>query len=164
MVRGCRALEALYLTLTSWFHERSVKSISEDLEDEPARGLHLLAAQLVKMPGQQVVLFIDQFEELFTLTVDEAERQQFIDVLVTAMTEPQGAVIVLLTLRADFYDRPMAYPTLHPLIETHQKAVLPMAMVDLRAVIKGPAALPGVEICFAWILVGDILFELIGQV
>ena len=164
MVPGTRALEALALTFTSCFPERSVKSIREDLEDESARGLHLLAAQLVKTLGQQVVLFIDQFEELFTLTVDEAERQQFIDVLVTAMTEPQGAVTVLLTLRADFYDRPMAYPTLHQLIETHQKAVLPMAMVDLRAVIKGPAALPDVQLSFDGNLVGDLLFEMQGQV
>jgi WD40 repeat protein/serine/threonine protein kinase len=164
VVPGTRALEALALTFTSCFPERSVKSIREDLEDESARGLHLLAAQLVKTLGPQVVLFIDQFEELFTLTVDEAERKQFIDVLVTAMTEQQGAVIVLLTLRADFYDRPMAYPTLHQLIETHQKAVLPMAMVDLRAVIKGPAALPDVQLSFDGNLVGDLLFEMQGQV
>jgi WD40 repeat protein/serine/threonine protein kinase len=164
VVPGSRALEALALTFTSCLPERSVKSIREDLEDESARGLHLLAAQLVKAPGKQVVLFIDQFEELFTLTADEAERQQFIDVLVTAMTEPQGALIALLTLRADFYERPMAYPTLHRLIETHQKAVLPMSMVDLRAVIKGPAALPDVQLSFEGNLVGDLLFEMQGQV
>src|SRR5947208_4800947 len=164
MVPGTRALEALALTFTSCLPERSVKSIREDLEDESARGLHLLAAQLVQTPGQQVVLFVDQFEELFTLTVDEAERQQFIDLLVTAMTEPQGAVIVLLTLRADFYDRPMTYPSLHKLIESHQKAVLPMTMVDLRTVIKGPAALPDVQLSFEGNLVGDLLFEIQGQV
>jgi serine/threonine protein kinase len=164
MMPGPRALEALALTFTSCFPERSVKSIREDLEDESARGLHLLAAQLVKTPGQQVVLFVDQFEELFTLTVDEGERQHFIDLLVTAMTEPQGAVIVLLTLRADFYDRPMAYPAFYQLIETHQKAVLPMTMVDLRAVIKGPAALPDVQLSFEGNLVGDLLFEIQGQV
>jgi serine/threonine protein kinase len=160
---GTHALEALALTFTSCFPERSLKSIREDLEDESARGLHLLAAQLVKTPGQRVVLFIDQFEELFTLTVDEEERQQFINVLVMAMTEPQGAVIVLLTLRADFYDRPMAYPALHQLIETHQKAVLPMAMEDLRSVIKGPAALPDVQLSFEGNLVGDLLFDMQGQ-
>jgi serine/threonine protein kinase len=163
MVPGTHALEALALTFTSWLPERSVKSIREDLEDESARGLHRLSAQLVQRTEQQVVLFIDQFEELFTLTGDEAERQQFIDVLVTAMTEPYGAVIVLLTLRADFYDRPMAYPTLHQLIETHQKAVLPMTMADLRAVIKGPAALPDVRLSFEGNLVGDLLFEMQGQ-
>jgi serine/threonine protein kinase len=163
MMPSTHALEALALTFTSCFPERSVKSIREDLEDESARGLHLLAAQLVKTPGQRVVLFIDQFEELFTLTVDEEERQQFINVLVTAMTEPQGAVIVLLTLRADFYDRPMAYPALHQLLETHQKSVLPMDMVDLRAVIKGPAALPDVQLSFDGNLVGDLLYEMQGQ-
>jgi hypothetical protein len=164
MVPGTHPLEALALTFTSWFPERSVKSIREDLEDESARGLHRLSAQLVQTPGQQVVLFIDQCEELFTLTVNKAERQQLIDMLVVAVTEAQGAVIVLLTLRADFYDRPMAYPALYQLIETHQQAVLPMAMADLRAVIKGPAALPDVQLSFEGNLVGDLLFELQGQV
>jgi serine/threonine protein kinase len=164
MLPGVQALEALALTFTPYLPERSVKSIREDLEDESARGLHRLSVQLVKTPGQQVVLVIDQFEELFTLTGDEVERQQFIDVLVTAMTEPHGAVVVLLTLRADFYDRPMAYPALHQLIETHQKAVLPMAMEDLRAVIKGPAVLPDVQLSFEGNLVGDLLFEMQGHV
>jgi WD40 repeat protein/serine/threonine protein kinase len=163
-VPGAHPLEALALAFAPYFPERSLKSIREDLEDESARGLHLLAAQLVKTPGQYVALFIDQFEELFTFMVDEAERQQFIDILVTAMTEPLGSVIILLTLRADFYDRPMTYPALHQLIETNQKAVLPMAMADLRAVIKGPAALPDVQLSFEGSLVGDLLFEMQGQV
>ena len=163
VVPGAHALEALALTFTSCFPERSLKSIREDLEDESARGLHLLAEQLAQKQGQRLVLFIDQFEELFTLTAEEAERQQFIDVLVAAITEPHGAVIVLLTLRADFYDRPMAYPTLYQMIESHQKAVLPMTLANLRAVIKGPAALPDVQLTFEGNLVGDLLFEMQGQ-
>ena len=85
-------MEALSLTLASCFPERSLKAIREDLQDELARGLHLLAAQFVKAPGQKVILLIDQFEELFTQTTDEEERGHFIDLLVNAMTEPQGAV------------------------------------------------------------------------
>jgi hypothetical protein len=87
-----------------------LKSIREDLEDVSARGLHLLATRLVQAPGQRIVLLLDQFEELFTLAISEQERQHFINLLVTAMTEPNGFVIVLLTLRADCYDRPLAYP------------------------------------------------------
>jgi serine/threonine protein kinase len=164
VVPGAHPLEALALTLALRLSGGSVKSILEDLEDESARGLHLLATRLVRAPGQQVVLFIDQFEELFTLTTSEEERSHFIDLLVTAMTEPRGPLCVLLTLRADFYDRPIAYPALHQLIETHQKTVLPMTLADLRAVIKGPAALPDVQLIFEGSLVGDLLFEVGGQV
>jgi hypothetical protein len=83
---------------------------------------------------------------------------------VTAITEPHGPVIVLLTLRADFYDRPMRYPLLHQLMQAHQTSVLPMAIRDLREVIEKPAALPDVRLTFEGNLVGDLLFEVQEQV
>src|SRR3989442_4700394 len=105
----------------------------------------------------------DQFEELFTQTLSEQERQRFIDLLVAAVTEPGGPLIVLLTLRADFYDRPMHYPQLSQLIEAHQKSILPMNPHELRAVIEQPAVLPDVQLLFEDNLVGDLLFEAQGQ-
>jgi serine/threonine protein kinase len=164
MVPGTHPLEALVLTLAPHFPNRSLKAIYEDLEDDVARGLHLLATQLVKEPQQKVVLLVDQFEELFTLTASEDERRHFIDLLLTAMTEPHGSVIVLLTLRADFYDRPLSYPALGLLIQHHQSVVLPMELHDLRAVIKQPAALLDVQVTFEGNLVGDLLFEVQGQI
>ena len=164
MVPGIHPFESLALTLAARFPKRSVKALREYLENDAARGLHLLTTQLVKTPGQRVVLFIDQFEELFTQIIDEAERQRFIDVLVTAVTEPHGSVIVILTLRADFYDRPMSYLELHRLIAAHQVSALPMEIHDLRAAIKHPAALPDVQLTFEGNLVGDLLFEVQGQV
>src|SRR5207245_10865501 len=71
MVPGTHPLEALVLTLAPRLPHRSLKSLREDLEDDGARGLHLLATQLVREPRQKVVLLIDQFEELFTLTASE---------------------------------------------------------------------------------------------
>ena len=136
----------------------------EDLEDDSARGLHMLANSLGKGPGSKVVLMVDQFEEVFTQTVTEDERQHFIDLLVTAVTEPRGPVIVILTLRADFYDRPMSYPELGRLIQEHHSLVLPMDIKDLRSVIEQPAALPDVQVSFEDDLVSDLLFEVKGQV
>jgi WD40 repeat protein/tRNA A-37 threonylcarbamoyl transferase component Bud32 len=164
VVPGTRPLEALALTLAPRLPGRSVKSIREDLEDESARGLHLLAKQLVTTAEQQVVLLVDQFEELFTQTSSEEERQHFIDLLVTAAKERQGSIMLILTLRADFYDRPLAYPELGRLMLDHQVVVLPMKVQDLRAVMKGPAALPDVQLSFEGNLVGDLLFEVQGEV
>ena len=69
--------------------------------------------------------------------------------LLTAVTEPRGALTALLTLRADFSDRPMHYPGLGQLIERHRKPIFPMELDDLRAVIEHPAALPDVQLIFA---------------
>ena len=163
MVPGSHPIEALALTLAPHFPQRSVQSIRQDLEDGAARGLHLLSTQLVKSPDQRVVLVVDQFEEIFTLTSDEAERQRCIDLLVTAATEPRGPLVVILTLRADFYDRPIAYPALGQLISRHQCLVLPMEPHELRAAVRQPAQLSDVRLSFEGNLLGDVLYEVQGQ-
>jgi hypothetical protein len=109
------------------------------------------------------VLLVDQFEELFTQTESEDERRRFIELVLTATTEPREPLIVLLTLRADFYHRLMQYPELYHLIEAHHKPLLPLEVDDLRATIEQPAALPDVQITFEGNLVGDLLYEMQGQ-
>jgi hypothetical protein len=164
MVPGQHPLEALTVALTPLFPECSLKSIREDLEDDSARGLHLLLTTYVKQSGMSVVLVVDQLEELFTQTATEDERQQFLDILLAAISEPHGPLIGLLTLRADFYDRPLQYPELGRLIKSHQVIVFPMEMPDLRKVIEQPAQLPDVQLTFEGGLVGDLLFDVQGQV
>ena len=168
MIPGKHPLEALTLILKPHFPDSSFKTLREDLEDDATQGLHLLATQLVKEQGKErgsrVVLLVDQFEEVFTQTETEDERQRFLDLLLTAATTPCGPLLVLLTLRADFYDRPMQYPSLSRLILAHQRQVLPMDVEDLRATIEQPAALPDVQLSFEGNLVGDLLFEVQGQI
>jgi hypothetical protein len=164
MVPGKHPIEALGLTFASHFPDRHFTSLREDLEDDAARGLHVLAMQLAKKRDSKVVLLIDQFEELFTQSEAEDERQRFIDLLTTAAIEPRGPLLVLLTLRADFSHRLMQYPDLYHLIQAQQKPLLPMEVDDLRAVIEQPAALLDVQLTFEGNLVGDLLFEVQGQV
>jgi serine/threonine protein kinase len=159
VVPGVHPLEALALAFALHMPQSSLKTVCEDLQGDSTRGMHLLAQSLVSLPDGKVVLLVDQFEEVFSNIVSEQERRQFVDLLVTAATEPGGPVIVLLTLRADYADRPMLYPALSRLIEAHSISVLPMDLLDLRAVIEKPAALPSVQLEFEENLVGDLLFE-----
>ncbi len=161
MVPGKSPMESLLLTLAPFFPDKN--TLRNGLADNTGRGLGLLMAQLVKQPGSKVVLMIDQFEELFTQTTTEEERRYFIHLLVTAVTDPYSPLIVILTLRADFYDRPLFYPELGRLIQNRHRVVLPMDLQDLRAVIEQPAALPDVQLTFEGNLVGDLLFETQGQ-
>ena len=160
---GVHPLESLALALAAHLPDRSLQILREDLESDSARGLHLLASTLTKHRETKVVPIVDQFEEVFSQSTAEEERQHFVDLLVTAVTEPHGPVMVILTLRADFSDRLMHYPELYRLLEAHQKAVLPMEIGDLRVIIEQPAALPDVQLTFEWELVGDLLFESQGQ-
>jgi hypothetical protein len=141
--------------------QRSQTSIREDLDQKSARGLHTLARQIVGSKPVRLVLYIDQFEELFTLTADEAERQQFIDLLTTAATEPDGLVSILITLRADFYDRPMLYSELGTLIGACTVPVLPMSLADLQDAVHKPALNAGLQ--FDDGLVSELIFEVRDQ-
>ncbi len=163
MVPGARPLENLALALAGVLPTKSTLALEDDLRSPSARGLHLLARQAVDRQNSRLVLYVDQFEELFTQTDDEAERQQFINLLLTAASEPGGPVVVLLTLRADFYDRPMNYPELGRLIERNSKAVLPLSLAELYSVIQKPATLPDVRLQFDTGLVAELVFEVRGQ-
>ena len=163
IVPGAHPLESIALALAAHLPDRSLQTLHEDLKSDSARGLHLLATALIKQRETKVVLFVDQFEELFSPSTAEEERQHFIDLLVTAVTEPHGPIIVILTLRADFSDRPMHYPELYRLLTAYQKAILPMEISDLRAIIERPAALPDVQLTFEGDLMGDLLFAAQGQ-
>ena len=160
---GAHPLEALAVSLAKQLPARSVVSLHDDLASSSARSLHLLICQLVASSQQRAILIVDQFEEMFTLTTDEAERRQFFELLVTAVTEPRGPLFVVLTLRADFYDRPMHYPELYRLIDDHHVSVLPLERDDLRRVIEQPANLPEVQLTFEKGLVDELLFAMQGQ-
>src|SRR5437588_8422150 len=146
MVPRLHPLESLALALAERLPDRSLLTLRQDLEEDSARGLHQLAMAMTHHQGTRVLLCIDQFEELFTQTSAQAEREQFLELLVTALSEPRGPVIVVLTLRADFYDRLLSSSVLGPLIEQQQCTVLPMNIQELRMVIYQHARLDDAQV------------------
>jgi WD40 repeat protein/energy-coupling factor transporter ATP-binding protein EcfA2 len=84
-----------------------------------------------------IVLIIDQFEELYTLS-PEKERQPFLDVLLQAITNTANFTLVI-TLRADFYGHAIAY---RPFSDALQGAVYNLGAMnreELQLVIEAPA-------------------------
>ena len=59
--------------------------------------------------GTSLLLVIDQFEELFTLTRDESARDRLLEALLSLAMDERSDTKVVLTLRADFVDRPLQY-------------------------------------------------------
>ena len=93
------------------------------------------------LPSQdsKLLLMIDQFEELFTQVEQESDRQQFLDLILNAVNAENSPVIILATLRADFYDRPLLYQGFGELIRKRTELVLPLNDEELEETITGPA-------------------------
>ena len=78
------------------------------------RSLHVASGLVLGEPprAERLVVLVDQFEEVFTLCTDEAERRDLITNLLHAARVAGGRTIVVLTMRADFYPRCAAYADL----------------------------------------------------
>jgi WD40 repeat protein/serine/threonine protein kinase len=124
------------------------------------RGL-VSAAEEVVPPGSVLLLVVDQFEELFTLVDAEDVRARFLRVLLAAATDPTSRLRILLTLRADFYDRPLGYAGLAELMKSRAVTVTPLAPEELHGAVVGPAQGVGLQVDPA--LVADIVADVAAQ-
>lgn len=88
------------------------------------------------------VLVIDQFEEVFTLCRDPAERTEFIDRLLTAR-DPDSRLRVIIAVRADFYARCAEHRALADALSEASLLVGPMTPAELREAVIRPAQSAG---------------------
>ncbi len=97
-------------------------------------------------PAVELVLVIDQFEELFTLVSDEADRALFLDSLAHAILDERSRLRVVITLRADFTDRPLRYVDFGELVNRRFEFVLPLTPDELERAIVGPTQRVGLKL------------------
>ncbi len=104
------------------------RQLATTLHEDPASILNWGAAALTAHPPDaELLLFIDQFEELFTLN-QPAYLESFAALLVAINTSHRLRAVI--TLRADFYHRCLALPTLADLL---QRGTFPLAAPTLSA-------------------------------
>ncbi|MEL6271709.1 MAG: protein kinase, partial [Chloroflexota bacterium] len=116
-------------------------SLMEQLERDQ-RGLVRAAKRI--LPGgddshTELVLFIDQFEEVFTLVEDESSRTAFLDLLRATADDAGSRLRIILTMRADMYDRPLLYPEFGELVRESTEVILPLSRDELQNAIRKPA-------------------------
>jgi WD40 repeat protein/class 3 adenylate cyclase/energy-coupling factor transporter ATP-binding protein EcfA2 len=122
-------------------------SLSEQLRERlEGAELPLRAVRDALGPDERVIVAVDQFEELFTHCADEDERTAFVRALVEAATDPRGAVLVVIAIRADHYGRCAAYPELADLLASSHVLVGPMTADGYARAITGPAARAGLHV------------------
>ncbi|MEA3340348.1 MAG: WD40 repeat domain-containing protein, partial [Chloroflexota bacterium] len=148
MLPGAHPLDELEIGLLRIAVSRPAGLMEQLRRDE--RGL-LRAARLVLPTDDadqsrgELLLVIDQFEELFTRATDRDESEQLLRLLVAAVSDPRSRVRVVITLRADFYDRPLMHPHFSRLMRRRTEVVVPLAPDELAQAVRGPAERVGVE-------------------
>ena len=142
MTPGARPLEALEAALLR-IAVNPPTSLMEVLRSDE-RGLRQAAERVLPPDGSELFLVIDQFDELFTLVEDEAERSHFLASLLSAVNASNARVRIVVTLRADFYDRPLTYQGFGELLGARTQTVTPLSPRELQRAVAGPAERVGV--------------------
>ncbi|MFB7928237.1 helix-turn-helix domain-containing protein [Streptomyces sp. NPDC056039] len=95
--------------------------------------------------GADTFLMVDQFEEVFTLCHDPAERARFIDLLLSAR-QPESRLRVLLAVRGDFYGRCAEHRDLAEALRDANLLAGAMSRAELRAAVVKPAQAAGLTV------------------
>ena len=144
--------------------QRALERVAVDLPIELTEALvsqdaDALADASRAMPEQsELLVLVDQFEELFTMT-EEDERGAFLEMMQRAVERSHVRFIV--TLRADFLDKPLRYSEFGALLKSSTVMLSAPNPKELADAITKPARGVGVEV--APELVERMVAEVHGQ-
>ncbi|MFC0543422.1 nSTAND1 domain-containing NTPase [Kutzneria chonburiensis] len=118
----------------------SPSELRAELRADPA-ALHLRLRQAMEREEavRDALIVVDQFEEVFTLCVDEDERLAFITALLHVAAAPSGRARLVLGVRADFFGHCLQYPQLRQVLGEGPVLVGAMTADELRLAITKPA-------------------------
>ena len=136
MVPGSHPLEELELALLRVAVQQPPSLLGQIKEDP--RGL-LRAARRVLPPDGQLLLVVDQLEEAFTLENQPETTNFFLQSLFETIVDPRSPVRIIVTLRADFYDRPLMHPDFSTLIQKRTEVIVPLNVDELQMAVRKPA-------------------------
>jgi WD40 repeat protein len=149
MLPGSHPIENLVAALLS-VAVTPPANLAQRLRQDPLGLLNALEEVLPDLPNTEedppLLLFIDQFEEVFTLVESEAERTHFLELLRAAILGENSRLRVICSLRADFYDKPLLYEGFGALMQERTQVVLPLTSEEIRRTIVKPAEGVGLQV------------------
>lgn len=148
---GAQPIENLATALSRIKGDPDSTNFLRQVGSNDSAALHKQAeALLADDADQRLFLFVDQFEETFTLS-DETPaarrlRVAFIDLLTTAATIIGGRVIVVIGMRSEFVPHCAMHPALNTLLNRQFLQVGPMQPDELTRAIVLPALAVGITV------------------
>ena len=128
------------------------KSIISSILRSSSHGLAESIKQLHLKPGENILLLVDQFEELFRYKSKQGDSKSFneslafVKLLVETIKNEDIPVYVVLTMRSDFIGECSQYQELTELINTSHYLIPQMTRGNFREAIVGPVAVGGGKI------------------
>ncbi|MDQ1533008.1 MAG: hypothetical protein QOF28_769, partial [Actinomycetota bacterium] len=114
------------------------------VEEFDSGGVAEMVGAVAAQQRSRLVVVIDQLEELWTLT-DATTREQLLEgVAAIAAGADDTDIGIVVTIRADFFDRPLGHLTLGPIVGSNTWAVTPMSTAELHEAVIAPAAALGI--------------------
>ena len=119
--------------------------------DLTVTGVPRLTARVAKLAAEaaggapwagRAAVIVDQFEAVFTLCDDEGERRALIE----GLCELAQTELVVLALRADFYQQAIRYPGLIRAAQERHVVLGPMSVEQVRRAVVEPARLAKTEV------------------
>ena len=103
------------------------------------------SAALTHIVDRPLVLILDQFEELFTLSEPDV-AVRFSELIAAGIRDSDTPLRAVATLRADYYDRPLSIPALAGIFSDSIVSVKPMTPQEIERAVVEPAAAAGVSV------------------
>ncbi len=135
---GCHPFQAVKDALLRFGFGEQIGQTDRFERDDTA--LQTAAEMILREADGELLLVIDQFEEVFALVENLDERRRFLHHIHAAVTDPRSRVRILITLRADLYDRPLLFGAFAELMRRRTEVVLPLSAKEIEQAIAYPAA------------------------
>jgi WD40 repeat protein/energy-coupling factor transporter ATP-binding protein EcfA2 len=140
---GHNPLAALAAVLTPYCGIKGATPAKVEHSLRQPEALGQLVERVVQHSGQQMVLIVESFEDLYRLCPEPMQRL-FLERLLAAVRSAPGFT-VLLVLRSDFYQQAIAYSPLGAALQEAVQWLNPMSREELQRAIEQPAAQVGVQ-------------------
>ncbi|NJM20964.1 MAG: PQQ-binding-like beta-propeller repeat protein [Richelia sp. SM1_7_0] len=148
--------DSFYTSLRTNKYQQAEVNLAREVKEETL----IQVVNNLKKSSEFWLIFIDQFEELFTIS-DEHKRREFINGLMKLSQAKLPGVKIMATMRADFLERLSDFPQLVEATQKHRPMIVKMQSNELRLAIEQPAAHHGM--IFETGLVDKIITEVQGQ-
>jgi hypothetical protein len=129
-----------------------IETITETILRRSDLGLAEAVKEANLPENENILIFVDQFEEIFSLSQIEKNNQQvyrdsimFVNLLLNAARQKEMPIYVILSLRSDFLGDCTEFRGLPEAINEGQYLIPRMGRDEIRTVILNPLAIKGVK-------------------